>query len=787
MQRIWNNLTLAQKRILTGMGVVTTVGLGWLIVWASRPEYRPLFTKLTPTSAGAVTKKLKELNVPYRLEDDGSVVLVPHQRVDELRVVMANEKILKDPHVGFDIFDESPLGMTEPMMKIRRQQAAEGELERTISSMEGVLDARVHLVQPEETIWTQDEHDPTASVTLTLAPGQRLTTPQVDAITYLVSHAVEGLSPNKITVMDNHLTLLTGTPDDPDAKENDRAMRQLAMQRRYEEQIRENVQQMLTRVFGPNNSDVRVQAELDFDRTQTQSETFRPIEGNEGVIDKKTEKEETYKGAGAPPPGGAAGATANVSVPANLSRTSNSPNSAYTSRHVDTSYKVTTEKQTTDKAQATLKRQSVSVVVDSLPKGKTKQELEQMITVAAGINRARGDQVNVAVMPFNKSHLLAQKQEMEKARRQQLYATLARSAIMAAIVFIALVVGTRLFAPSPQHREVSLPEPESVASRALPEHPSRSALDDETRMLPGELERSPLDDEDSYHPSTPVPESGDRRRTPTYESSDHASMPRQERTYQPMMPMDEDPLEAHLRQPTPETVFSTDAPPFSSIQDIEPADLVKTLHSEHPQTIALVLSHLPAERAAAVVSRLSPDLRAEVATRIAHLEQTTPEALQRVEQALRQKIDLLQGEQTVGGVKALVEMINRSNRTTEKMILESLEQQSPELAEEVKKHLFTFEDVAKLDDRAIQNVLREVDTKVLSLALKGASDEVKDCFFRNMSQRAASTLQEDMEFMGAVKLRNVEDAQTQVVAAVRRLEETGVIEISQGDEDAFIA
>jgi len=228
--------------------------------------------------------------------------------------------------------------------------------------------------------------------------------------------------------------------------------------------------------------------------------------------------------------------------------------------------------------------------------------------------------------------------------------------------------------------------------------------------------------------------------------------------------------------------------PFNFIRRSDPAEIQGYLQGEHPQTIALVLAHLPADQAAAVISGLPVDLRAEVATRIAKMGRSSPEVLREVERVLRRKISpmVMDGAQAVGGVRALVEIINRADRTTEKMIFESLEQENPELADEIKKQLFVFEDIISLDDRAIQMILREVDSKELALALKGSSDEVKQKIFRNMSERASTMLREDMEFMGPVRLRNVEEAQTKVVAVIRRLEETGVIEISRGNEDAFV-
>lgn len=232
--------------------------------------------------------------------------------------------------------------------------------------------------------------------------------------------------------------------------------------------------------------------------------------------------------------------------------------------------------------------------------------------------------------------------------------------------------------------------------------------------------------------------------------------------------------------------------PFDFAKQTDPMDLVSYIAGEHPQTVALVVAHLPRDLAAAVVQGLPPDIQAEVAMRVATLSRLTPEAVKEVERVLRRKlshsvVSAASAATQVGGVEPLVEILNKVDRTTEKTILETLEEQSPELADEVKKQLFLFEDIVLLDDRAIQQILRDVESKELSLALKSASEDVKSKVFKNMSERAANMLREDMEFMGPVRVRDVEDAQTRIVAVIRRLEEAGEIVVSRGGEDELIA
>src|SRR5579884_2329204 len=223
--------------------------------------------------------------------------------------------------------------------------------------------------------------------------------------------------------------------------------------------------------------------------------------------------------------------------------------------------------------------------------------------------------------------------------------------------------------------------------------------------------------------------------------------------------------------------------PFDFIKKTDPSQLLSFLQDEHPQTIALILAHLHPNQAATVLSGLPQELRAEVAHRIAIMDRTPPEVIREIERVLERKLSnavVMQGFTAAGGVKSLVEVLNYVDRTTEKTIIESLTDTSPELAEEIKGLMFVFEDVVMLDDSSIQKVLREVDVKELSLALKGVPEEVQARIFRNMSERAAAMLKEDMEFMGPVRLRNVEEAQQRIVGIIRRLEEAGEIVVARG-------
>ncbi|WP_080325252.1 flagellar motor switch protein FliG [Anaerovibrio lipolyticus] len=228
--------------------------------------------------------------------------------------------------------------------------------------------------------------------------------------------------------------------------------------------------------------------------------------------------------------------------------------------------------------------------------------------------------------------------------------------------------------------------------------------------------------------------------------------------------------------------------PFDFLHKTDPSQLLNFIQNEHPQTIALIMAYLDPDQAATILSSLPAERQAEVAKRIAIMDRTSPDVLREVERVLERKLSALvtQDFTDAGGVKAIVEVLNRVDRATEKGIVDALEVDNPELTEEIKKLMFVFEDIVMIDDRSLQMVLREVDTKDLSLALKATNSDVQGKVFKNMSKRAGDMLREEIEFMGPVKIRDVEEAQQRIVNVIRRLEEKGEIVISRGKGDEMI-
>lgn len=230
--------------------------------------------------------------------------------------------------------------------------------------------------------------------------------------------------------------------------------------------------------------------------------------------------------------------------------------------------------------------------------------------------------------------------------------------------------------------------------------------------------------------------------------------------------------------------------PFNFLQKAETESLLTFIVDEHPQTIALILSHLPPQKASEILAGLTEEKKVEVVSRISKMEQTSPEVIKEVEDSLEARLQGMMGDglQRVGGVESVAEILNFCDRSTEKSILESLESGDPELVERIRRLMFVFEDILLINDRGVQAFLKEIETADLVLALRTATEDLKQKIFGNMSERAAQNIKEEMEFMGPVRLHDVESAQQKIVDVVRRLEESGEIIIAGrgGDSDMIV-
>ncbi|MCK9443566.1 MAG: flagellar motor switch protein FliG [Tissierellaceae bacterium] len=228
--------------------------------------------------------------------------------------------------------------------------------------------------------------------------------------------------------------------------------------------------------------------------------------------------------------------------------------------------------------------------------------------------------------------------------------------------------------------------------------------------------------------------------------------------------------------------------PFEFIRKADPNQLLNYIQNEHPQTIALILSYLESSQSAQILSSLSPEKQSDVTRRIAIMDRTSPEVVKEIEMVLESKFSniLVQDYTTTGGIQAVVDILNSVDRGTEKHILEELDNKDAELSEEIRRRMFVFEDITILDNRSIQRIIREIDNSQWAIALKGASEDVKELIFANMSKRLVEMIKEDIEFMGPVRIRDIEDAQQNVVNVIRKLEEEGEIITPRGGDEIIV-
>ncbi|MGI6129411.1 MAG: flagellar basal-body MS-ring/collar protein FliF [bacterium] len=396
LRDFWQDASPGLKQRLV-LGLVLGISLVAAVVLFTRPSYGTLFSNLTPADAGQIGQRLQDMNIVYRLGDDGKSILVPDDKVYELRNRLAMEGLPKGSMVGFEIFDQSKLGVTDFERRIGYMRALRGELARTISQLEGVRSAQVELVLPEERLFSKDVRPPTASVMLDTV-GQ-LDPSQVRAISHLVSHSVEGLTPDNITVIDTRGQVLSDLID-PDVSVTGLSTSQLQLQRSVEREIERNVQTMLEQVLGYQMVVTRVKAELNFDQREVTNEFFQPVVDDEGIVRSMQELRRTFDGQAA--------ATGFAGTPTNLPPTYQTPDGNeghYEEVETTKNYEINQTREHYVVAPGSVRHLSVSVLVNSNRDGGfTQHELDAVQTAVAhavGLRpEDRQDQISVVALPF---------------------------------------------------------------------------------------------------------------------------------------------------------------------------------------------------------------------------------------------------------------------------------------------------------------------------------------------------------------------------------------------------
>ena len=440
----WAKLDRNQRLVLVGGGSLIGVLLVVLTVWAAQPDYAVAFTGLTEGDAGAVAERLKEQSIDYQVQADGTI-LVPRSQVFDTRIDVASSGLLQESTVGYELFDTtSALGMTEFNQKVTYQRALEGELARTIESLDAVALARVHITMPEDALFKDQQKEPTAAITLKLEPRLKLNDEQVSAIKGLASSSVQGLKPKDVVIVDMAGNMLSGLLEDDLAKsEEDTNSDKMTAERKYEEQIEANVQAMLVRALGPDRSVVRVKARLGWDAVEIVEQNFFP----DSVVRSEQVTTEAYTGTGEFV-GGSPGAGSNLpsdqGIPSYQAMADTGTNIDYAHTETTTNYEMGSVEEKRKVASGQLQQLSVSVVVDNVTDEDMLDSLKEVAARAAGVNTERGDQFTLQSIPFDRTFFAEETADFENQQLGQTYRQVAQWFGVAVVLLSALWFTQRL-------------------------------------------------------------------------------------------------------------------------------------------------------------------------------------------------------------------------------------------------------------------------------------------------------------------------------------------------------
>lgn len=437
---MWERYTTQQRRIIIGVTLAALLAIFGISFWyGSTPDMVALYTNLEAKDAGDVVNSLRESGVQYRVEEGrrGSTIFVPATQVHDVRLDLAAAGLPRG-NKGFELFDDSKLGVTEFQNKVNYLQALQGELTRTIEQIDIVQKARVHIVLPEDSLYKKNEKPATASIMLMLSPEQHLTEAEVKGIVNLVSHSVQGLTPENVTLVDEAGNILNEIEDEELIKAqkfNSQAFAQIEITRKIRDNLQQNIQTLLDNSLGAGNAFVRVSVELDFDERKIDRQTFTPVVDEAGIIRSQQDISESYNGT-SNTPGGAAGVQGNI--PGYVAEDRNA-NAAYERKESTRNYEVNEENQKIVASPGTIRRLTVAVLVSDTINAVQQESLLRAVSSAAGINEERGDVISVEPLPFNME--ARERQAAEDAAAQERRDRILYMEIAALILLAALILG----------------------------------------------------------------------------------------------------------------------------------------------------------------------------------------------------------------------------------------------------------------------------------------------------------------------------------------------------------
>lgn len=432
----WKKLTRPQQITLVLAPLIVAIALFSLIFWASRPQYAALFTKQSASEAGAITAKLKELKIAYELTDNGSTILVPQKQLSEARLQLANSGLPKESTFSFSNLDQMRLGETEKDRNLRYILGLQHELEQTIQMIDGIEQARVQVVLPEESLFSEQQKDTTAAVTIRKAFGSQLDEEQVRAIANLLAYSVKGLTIDKVSIIDTNGNILSDSLGSNNVPHKLTA-NQLQIQQSMENNMQKSAQSMLDKVFGAGKTIVRANVTIDFDQKKITSQR-----SEDGAVESR--QQTTERSTNQTTVGGVPGTQENIPGYPVVGQDASGSSSEKTS--LTENFKPSVIQEETLVSPGQIKRLTLSVMADS--DSVTEEQLESIrntVASAVGMNENRGDVIQVSRLPFNKTSLLEERAAMEEAARRQQYIFYAEiaAAALGAIIFLIILLRQR--------------------------------------------------------------------------------------------------------------------------------------------------------------------------------------------------------------------------------------------------------------------------------------------------------------------------------------------------------
>ena len=493
-QELWNGYTQRQRYIFIGVIAAILISIFGISFWyGSKPDFVPLYTNLETKDAGDVVNSLKESGVQYQITETkrGSTIYVPATQVHDVRLELATAGLPRG-NKGFELFDDSKLGVTEFQNKVNYLQALQGELTRTIEQIEIIQKARVHIVLPEDSLYKKNEKPATASIMLMLKPDEQLTSAEVKGIVNLVSHSVKGLTPENVTIVDEAGNILNEENDEDFMKTQRQSLQtltQIEMTRKVRDHIQDNIQTLLDNSLGEGNAFVRVSVELDFDARSVDRQTFTPVVDESGIIRSQQDISESYNGE-SNNPGGPAGVQGNI--PGYVAEERNS-NAAYERKESTKNYEVNEENQKVVSSPGSIRRLTVAVLVNDTVTALQQESLLRVVSSAAGINEDRGDTISVEPLPFNTEK--RDKQAAEDAAEQERKDRILYMEIGALILLLALIAGGVLMnrRKKQQEREAQEEARRREEERLRAEEEERRRIEEEERAAAIEADKIPED------------------------------------------------------------------------------------------------------------------------------------------------------------------------------------------------------------------------------------------------------------------------------------------------------